>query len=72
LEKNSKMEKDKFVNVIENIKDKSNKDLFEVEDFLFKQHEELKNYIVTMTHKLETIENLHSKVLEEIENRKTK
>jgi hypothetical protein len=66
------MEKDKFVNVIENIKDKSNKDLFEVEDFLFKQHEELKNYIVTMTHKLETIENLHSKVLEEIENRKTK
>jgi len=72
LEKKSKMEKDKFVNVIENIKDKSNKDLFEVEDFLFKQHEELKNYIVTMTHKLETIENLHSKVLEEIENRKTK
>ena len=66
------MEKDKFVNVIENIKDKSNKDLFEVEDFLFKQHVELKNYIVTMTHKLETIENLHSKVLEEIENRKTK
>ncbi len=71
-EKNSKMEKDKFVNVIENVKDKSNKDLFETEEFLFKQHEDLKNYIVNLTHKLETIENLHSKVLEEIENRKIK
>ena len=40
------MEKDKFVNVIENVKDKSNKDLFETEEFLFKQHEDLKNYIV--------------------------
>ena len=72
LEKNSNMEKDKFVNIIENIKDKSNKDLFDAEDFLFKKHEELKSYIVKMTYKLETIENLHSKVLEEIENRKFK
>jgi len=72
LEKNSKMEKDKFVNVIENVKGKSNKDLFETEEFLFKQHQDLKNYIVNLTHKLETIETLHSKVLEEIENRKIK
>jgi hypothetical protein len=64
------MEKDKFVNVIENIEHKSNKDLFEVEEFLFKQHEELKKYIVDLTLKLENIEDLHEKVLIEIEKRK--
>jgi hypothetical protein len=64
------MEKDKLINVIENLEHKSNKDLFETEDFLFKQHEELKNYIVDLTLKLEQIEDLHDKVLKEIENRK--
>ncbi len=64
------MDKDKFVNVIENIQHKSNKDLFETEEFLFKQHEELKNYIVDLTMKLEKIEELHEKVVKEIENRK--
>jgi hypothetical protein len=64
------MEKDKLINVIENLEHKSNKDLFETEDFLFKQHEELKNYIVDLTLKLEQIEELHDKVLKEIENRK--
>ena len=66
------MDNQKIIEIANDAENKSNKDLFEVEDFLFKQHEVLKNYIVTMTHKLETIENLHSKVLEEIENRKTK
>lgn len=65
------MEKEKFVNIIENIEHKSNKDLFEVEEFLFHQHEELKKYIVDLTLKLENIENLHEKVLIEIEKRKT-
>jgi hypothetical protein len=64
------MEKDKLINVIENLEHKSNKDLFETEDFLFKQHEELKNYIVDLTLKLEQIEELHDKILKEIENRK--
>jgi uncharacterized protein YfdQ (DUF2303 family) len=64
------MDKNRFVNVIDNIEHKSNKDLFEVEEFLFKQHEELKKYIVELTLKLETIEELHDKVLQEIEKRK--
>jgi hypothetical protein len=64
------MEKNKFINVIENIEHKSNKDLFEVEEFLFNQHEELKKYIVDLTLKLESIEKLHNNVLEEIEKRK--
>lgn len=64
------MDKDKFVNVIENIEHKSNKDLFETEEFLFKQHEELKSFIVDLTVKLEKIEELHSQVMNEIEKRK--
>jgi hypothetical protein len=64
------MEKNKFINVIENIQHKSNKDLFESEEFLFNQHEELKKFIIELTLKLETIESLHSSVLEEIEKRK--
>jgi uncharacterized protein YfdQ (DUF2303 family) len=65
------MDKDKFINVIDNIQHKSNKDLFEVEEFLFSQHEELKKYIVNLTLKLEAIEELHENVLKEIEKRKT-
>jgi prefoldin subunit 5 len=64
------MDKDKFVNVIENIEHKSNKDLFETEEFLYKQHEELKTLIIDLTHKLEKIEELYEKVVKEIENRK--
>jgi hypothetical protein len=64
------MDKDKFVNIIENIEHKSNKDLFETEEFLFKQHEELKSFIVDLTVKLEKIEELHSQVMNEIEKRK--
>lgn len=64
------MNKEKFINVIENFEHKSNKDLFEVEEFLFKQHEELKKYIIDLTLKLENIENLHEKILNEIEKRK--
>jgi hypothetical protein len=64
------MEKNKFINVIDNIEHKSNKDLFDTEEFLFNQHEELKKYIIDLTLKLETIEELHNKVLQEIEKRK--
>jgi hypothetical protein len=64
------MDIQKLQNIVENAKDKSNKDLFEAEDFLFKQHEELKLYIVELTRKLEFIENLHETISAEIENRK--
>jgi hypothetical protein len=64
------MEKDKLKNIIENVKDKPNKDLLEAEDFLFQQHESLKLHIIDLTKKLESIENLHDIVIKEIENRK--
>lgn len=61
---------EKLQNIVENAKDKSNKDLFDAEEFLFKQHEELKLYIVELTKKLDFIENLHETITTEIENRK--
>lgn len=66
------MEKDKFLKTIENIEHKSNKDLYEAEEFLFKQHEELKNLIIDLTVKLEKIEEIYESVVKEIENRKVK
>jgi hypothetical protein len=64
------MEIEKLKNIVENAKDKSNKDLFDAENFLFKQHEELKLHIIELTRKLESIENLHQVIITEIENRK--
>lgn len=64
------MEVERLKNIVENVKDKPNKDLFDAEDFLFKQHEELKSRIIDLTNKLESIENLHQIVITEIENRK--
>jgi len=43
------MEIEKLKNIVENAKDKSNKDLFDAENFLFKQHEELKLHIIELT-----------------------
>ena len=65
------MDAEKLKNIVENATNKSNKDLFDAEDFLFKQHEELKKHIVDLTHKLEAIENLHQIIITEIENRKS-
>jgi hypothetical protein len=64
------MEKEKLLNIIENAKDKSNKDLLDAEGFLFEEHEKTKELIIELTRHLDGIADLHSKVVEEIENRK--
>lgn len=64
------MEAEKLKNIIENAKDKPNRDLLEAEEFLYKQHETLKLHIIDLTKKLESIENLHDVISKEIENRK--
>jgi len=65
------MESEKLKNIIENVKDKSNKDLFEAEEFLYNQHESLKLHIIELTHKLESLENLYNVINNEIEKRKS-
>lgn len=64
------MEKEKLLDIIENAKDKSNRDLMDAESFLFEEHEKTKSLIIELTRHMDGIEELHSKVLKEIENRK--
>lgn len=64
------MEKEKLIDIIENAKNKSNKDLMDAESFLFEEHEKTKELIIDLTRHMDGIEELHSKVIKEIENRK--
>lgn len=65
------MEKDKFLDIINNLGDKSNKDLIDVETFLFEEYEKTKGMVINLTKHMEAIEELHAKIVDEIEKRKT-
>ena len=63
------MEKDQIVEVIENLEDKSNKDLFDVADFLYNEFENTKELIISLTRHMDTVEEMYNKVNSEIEKR---
>lgn len=63
------MDKDKIVEVYENCKDKSNKDLFEARDILLDEHEKTKSLIVELTRHLDTVELYYETINKEIGNR---
>lgn len=65
------MEKDRFLDIINNVGDKSNKDLIDAESFLFEEYEKAKGMAINLTKHMEAIEEIHSKIVEEIEKRKT-
>lgn len=65
------MEKVKLLEIVENVKDKSNKDLFEAEDFLYNEYEKTKSLVIELTRHMDAIEDLHTTITKEIENRKT-
>ena len=50
------MEKEKLNNIVQNVNDKSNKDLLEARDFLFTEFENTKLLIVDLTKHLESVE----------------
>lgn len=64
------MEKEKIIEIVENVENKSNKDLFDVESSLFDEYEKTKEIVVALTKHMEIIEDLHGKIVEEIEKRK--
>lgn len=66
------MDKEKILKILSDVENKSNKDLFEVEEILYKEHEKSKEIIVDLTKHMELIESLHNKVTKEIEKRKSK
>jgi hypothetical protein len=63
------MEKDQIVEVIENLEDKSNKDLFDVADLLYNEFENTKELIISLTRHMDTVEEMYNKVNSEIEKR---
>jgi predicted transcriptional regulator len=63
------MEKNKLIEITENVENKSNKDLFVVLEELSKEFENTKTLIIDLTRHLESVEDLYNKVNREIEKR---
>jgi hypothetical protein len=63
------MEKNKIIEIAENVENKSNKDLFVVLEELNGEFEKTKTLIVDLTRHLEAVEDLYNKVNREIEKR---
>jgi hypothetical protein len=63
------MEKEKIIEIIEDIENKSNKDLFETSDFLYGEFNNTKELIISLTRHMDTVEEMYNKVSSEIEKR---
>jgi hypothetical protein len=63
------MEKDKIIDIIDDVTNKSNKDLFTTLDQLSNEFENTKQLIIDLTRHLESIEDSYNKVNREIEKR---
>jgi hypothetical protein len=63
------MEKEKIIEVINNVEDKSNRDLFEVINILYDEHEKTKKLIFDLSKHLDGIEESYKKVEKEVNKR---
>ncbi len=63
------MEQEKILEIIKDYKNKSNKDLVSVLDFLYEDFNKTKDLIIKLTHHLDSTEISYNKLLEEINNR---
>jgi predicted Zn-ribbon and HTH transcriptional regulator len=66
------MEREKIIKILTDVENKSNKDLFEVQEILYTEHEKTKNLIIDLTRHLEIIENSYDKVDKELKKRISK
>ncbi len=57
--------------IYQNVKDKSNKTLFEARDFLIDEHEKTKQLIIDLTRHLDTVQTYYEEINKEIGNRTT-
>jgi hypothetical protein len=65
----TKMDSKKAIDILNKYKNKSNKDLLEVLDFLNEDFNKTKELIIKLTHHLDSTEISYNKVLEEINKR---
>jgi hypothetical protein len=63
------MEKERLLEIAENVEEKSNKDLFLVVNELYDEFQNTKNLIIDLTRHLDSVEVLYNRVNKEIENR---
>lgn len=63
------MDVEKINDIVRNVEDKSNKDLFSVENFLSEEFEKTKKLIIDLTIHLENVEKMYYDVTNEIEKR---
>ena len=64
------MEKENLITIVDDVKNKSNKDLNLVSDELIAEFNKTKELIISLTRHLDTIEKMYNKVTDEIEKRK--
>jgi hypothetical protein len=63
------MDKDKIIDIVEHVKDKSNKDLIESRDILLDEFEKTKELIINLTRHMESIEAFYETINKEIGKR---
>jgi len=71
-EKIDNMEKEKILNIVTDVKNKSNKDLQEALIFLSEEFDNTKNLIIDLTRHMDSVEDIYNKVNEEIKKRTIK
>lgn len=63
------MEKEKIIEIVYDVENKSNKDLFIVVNELYEEFEKTKQLIIDLTRHMESVESSYNKVNKEIEKR---
>jgi flagellar motor switch protein FliG len=63
------MEKEKIIDVIKNVEDRSNKDLNETLETLYQEFDKTKGLIIDLTRHLESVENSYNVINEELKKR---
>ena len=63
------MDKDNIIDIVENVKDRSNKDLIESRDVLQAEFEKTKELIINLTRHMESVEAFYEAINKEIGKR---
>jgi hypothetical protein len=63
------MDKNKIIDIVQNVKDKPNKELLETRDILTDEYEKTKSLIIELTRHLEIVEGYYDTINDEIGNR---
>lgn len=66
------MEKEKILNIVNDVENKSNKDLQDALVFLSEEYEKTKNLAIELTRHMDSIEDIYNKVNVEIKKRTIK